>query len=142
MAIINNYKGHIYFDVNRTGWDSKLLLDLEDIISKLKIEYQIDILLSHLHETKDIELETKNETIKYTLDSKVRSEEDHTKISRFLSIFSYNSLIGIILLFIASFSLFELGRITYNEYNSETYKITFTSLLGLISFIRHSAPYF
>ncbi|MER2371287.1 hypothetical protein ABS872_12140 [Photorhabdus laumondii] len=138
MAIINNYKGHIYFDVNRTGWDSKLLLDLEDVIYKLKIEYQIDIILLHLHKIKDIELETKNETTKSTLDSKVRKMKDHTKIARFLSIFSYNSLIGIILLLIASFSLFELGRITYNEYDSETYRIISISLLGLISFVSGS----
>ncbi|MCW7549379.1 hypothetical protein OO184_15915 [Photorhabdus sp. APURE] len=139
MAILDKYKGHIYFDVNRTGWDSNLLLDLDSIISKLKAEYQINIILSFPHELKNIELDIKNKPLKSMSNNGVILEEDYkinkSRIYQFLYVFSYNSAIGIILLFIASFSLFELGAITYNEYGSETYKIISISLLGMISLI-------
>ncbi|MBS9424625.1 hypothetical protein [Photorhabdus caribbeanensis] len=139
MAIIDNYRGHIYFDVNSAGWDSNLLFDLESIISKIKAEYEIDIILSFSHKLNNIELETKNKPIKSTSDNSIVLGEGYkinkSKFSQFLYVFSYNSVIGIILLFIASFSLFELGRITYNEYDSETYKIISISLLGMISLI-------
>lgn len=139
MAIIDNYKGHIYFDTNKTGWDSKLLFDLKDIISKIKIEYQIDVILLFPHEINHIELEIKNKPIKSTSDNGVilagNCKINKSKTAQFLYIFSYNSVIGIILLFIASLSLFELGRVTYNEYDSETYKIISVSLLGMISLI-------
>ncbi|MBS9437513.1 hypothetical protein EAE91_10105 [Photorhabdus noenieputensis] len=139
MAIIDNYRGHIYFDVNRAGWDSNLLFDLESIISKIKAEYEIDIILSFSHKFNNIELETKNKPIKSTSDNGVILGESYkinkSKISQFLYVFSYNSVIGTLLLFIASLSLFELGRVTYNEYDSEIYKIISISLLGMISLI-------
>ncbi|QXF32300.1 hypothetical protein B0X70_03365 [Photorhabdus akhurstii] len=139
MAIIDNYKGHIYFDTNKTGWDSKLLFDLKDIILKIKIEYQIDVILLFSHKINNIELEIKNKSIKSTSDNGVILAENckinKSKTAQLLYIFSYNSVIGIILLFIASLSLFELGRVTYNEYDSETYKIISVSLLGMISLI-------
>jgi hypothetical protein len=136
ISIINDYKGCIYFNVKKTGWDSSTLVYFERMISKIKNEYEIDMLLSHTHD--DIELNDKNN--KENKSAFVDEDKKEIKIKwliiyKFINVFKYNSFFGIVLLLISSLSLFELGRITYIEYNNDIINILLTSFLGVVCFI-------
>ncbi|NDL01596.1 hypothetical protein [Photorhabdus bodei] len=136
-AIINNYKGCIYFNIEKTGWDSSTLVYFEHMISKIKHEYEIDILLScsHVRENKNIEFNDKSKEKKSFFFDEDKKETEGLMICKFINIFKYNSFFGIILLLISSLSLFELGRITYIEYNNEIFNILLTSFFGMACFI-------
>ncbi|HGN0024936.1 TPA: hypothetical protein ACKRFQ_001033 [Proteus mirabilis] len=66
IAIMNKYKGRIYFDVAKTGWDNNLLADMKNIIKKINEEYQINVLLSKTYSNKNINIDNKKRKINFT----------------------------------------------------------------------------
>lgn len=56
---MNKYKGSIYFDVAKTGWDNNLLADMKNIIKKINEEYQINVSLSKTYSNKNIKIDNK-----------------------------------------------------------------------------------
>ncbi|MBI6254843.1 hypothetical protein JEP17_06905 [Proteus mirabilis] len=137
IAIMNKYKGSIYFDVAKTGWDNNLLADMKNIIKKINEEYQINVSLSKTYSNKNIKTDNKKRKINFTntYEKENKSKTNTSRFNKLINILSYNSFIGIMLLLVSSFSLFELGKITYERYDNNIANIILVSILGMASFI-------
>ncbi|WP_216646086.1 hypothetical protein, partial [Klebsiella quasipneumoniae] len=70
-----------------------------------------------------------------TYEKENKSKTNTSRFNKLINILSYNSFIGIMLLLVSSFSLFELGKITYERYDNNIANIILVSILGMASFI-------